>query len=559
MISDRVKLGCEKAPHRSLWKALGYPDEELARPLIGVVNAHNEVIPGHDHLNKLAEAVKAGVRMAGGTPVEFPSIGVCDGIVMGHKGMHYSLASRELIADSIESMATAHGFDGLVLIPNCDKIVPGMLMAALRVNLPAIVVSGGPMLAGRVKGKKVSLSNMFEAVGASKAGTMSDEELLEYENNACPGCGSCSGMFTANSMNCLCEVLGIGLPGNGTIPAVYAERVRLAKQAGMQIMELVKKDLKPRDIMTKEAFENALTLDMALGCSTNSMLHLPAIAHEAGITITMDMAQEVSDRTPNLCKLSPAGDSYIEDLYAAGGVQAVMKELSKKNLLHTEQMTVTGKTLGENIASAVNRDPSVIHPIDNPYSPYGGIAVLKGNIAPIGSVVKKSAVAPEMLTHTGPARVFTSEEDVIAAIYAKKIQSGDVVVITYEGPKGGPGMREMLSPTSALAGMGLDKTVALLTDGRFSGATRGACIGHISPEAAEGGPIALIQDGDMIEIDIPNNRLNVLVSDEELAERRKNWKSLPPKIQTGYLARYAAMVTSASTGAVLKVPGAEEA
>lgn len=559
MISDRVKLGCEKAPHRSLWKALGYTDEELARPLIGVVNAHNEVIPGHDHLNKLAEAVKAGVRMAGGTPVEFPSIGVCDGIVMGHKGMHYSLASRELIADSIESMATAHGFDGLVLIPNCDKIVPGMLMAALRVNLPAIVVSGGPMLAGRVKGKKVSLSNMFEAVGASKAGTMSDEELLEYENNACPGCGSCSGMFTANSMNCLCEVLGIGLPGNGTIPAVYAERVRLAKQAGMQVMELVKKDLKPRDIMTKEAFENALTLDMALGCSTNSMLHLPAIAHEAGITITMDMAQEVSDRTPNLCKLSPAGDSYIEDLYAAGGVQAVMKELSKKNLLHTEQMTVTGKTLGENIASAVNRDPSVIRPIDNPYSPYGGIAVLKGNIAPIGSVVKKSAVAPEMLTHTGPARVFTSEEDVIAAIYAKKIQSGDVVVITYEGPKGGPGMREMLSPTSALAGMGLDKTVALLTDGRFSGATRGACIGHISPEAAEGGPIALVQDGDMIEIDIPNNRLNVLVSDEELAERRKNWKSLPPKIQTGYLARYAAMVTSASTGAVLKVPGAEEA
>ncbi len=559
MISDRVKLGCEKAPHRSLWKALGYTDEELARPLIGVVNAHNEVIPGHDHLNKLAEAVKAGVRMAGGTPVEFPSIGVCDGIVMGHKGMHYSLASRELIADSIESMATAHGFDGLVLIPNCDKIVPGMLMAALRVNLPAIVVSGGPMLAGRVKGKKVSLSNMFEAVGASKAGTMSDDELLEYENNACPGCGSCSGMFTANSMNCLCEVLGIGLPGNGTIPAVYAERVRLAKQAGMQVMELVKKDLKPRDIMTKEAFENALTLDMALGCSTNSMLHLPAIAHEAGITITMDMAQEVSDRTPNLCKLSPAGDSYIEDLYAAGGVQAVMKELSKKNLLHTEQMTVTGKTLGENIAPAVNRDPSVIRPIDNPYSPYGGIAVLKGNIAPIGSVVKKSAVAPEMLTHTGPARVFTSEEDVIAAIYAKKIHSGDVVVITYEGPKGGPGMREMLSPTSALAGMGLDKTVALLTDGRFSGATRGACIGHISPEAAEGGPIALIQDGDMIEIDIPNNRLNVLVSDKELEERRKNWKSLPPKIQTGYLARYAAMVTSASTGAVLKVPGTEEA
>lgn len=557
MISDRVKSGCERAPHRSLWKALGYTDEELARPLIGVVNAHNEVIPGHDHLNKLAEAVKAGIRMAGGTPVEFPSIGVCDGIVMGHKGMHYSLASRELIADSIESMATAHGFDGLVLIPNCDKIVPGMLMAALRVNLPAVVVSGGPMLAGRVKGKKVSLSNMFEAVGASKAGVMSDDELMEYENNACPGCGSCSGMFTANSMNCLCEVLGIGLPGNGTIPAVYAERVRLAKKAGMQVMEMVEKDIKPRDIMTKEAFENALTLDMALGCSTNSMLHLPAIAHEAGISITMDMAQEVSDRTPNLCKLSPAGDSFIEDLYAAGGVQAVMKELSKKNLLHTELMTVTGKTIAENIVNAVNKDPSVIRPIEEPYSPMGGIAVLKGNIAPLGSVVKKSAVAPEMLRHTGPARVFTSEEEVIEAIYAQKIKSKDVVVITYEGPKGGPGMREMLSPTSALAGMGLDKTVALITDGRFSGATRGACIGHVSPEAAEGGPIGLIRDGDIIEIDIPNNKLNVLVCEEELAERKKTWKSLPPKIQTGYLARYAAMVTSASTGAVLKVPGTD--
>lgn len=555
MISDRVKSGCERAPHRSLWKALGYTDEELARPLIGVVNAHNEVIPGHDHLSKLAEAVKAGIRMAGGTPVEFPSIGVCDGIVMGHKGMHYSLASRELIADSIESMATAHGFDGLVLVPNCDKIVPGMLMAALRVNLPAVVVSGGPMLAGHVKGKKTSLSNMFEAVGAYKAGTMNDEELLEYENNACPGCGSCSGMFTANSMNCLCEVLGIALPGNGTIPAVYAERVRLAKKAGMQVMEMVAKDIKPRDIMTREAFENALTLDMALGCSTNSMLHLPAIAHEAGITITMDMAQEVSDRTPNLCKLSPAGDSFIEDLYAAGGVPAVMKELDKKHLLHTELMTVTGKTIAENIAGVVNRDPAIIRPIENPYSAYGGIAVLKGNIAPVGSVVKKSAVAPEMLKHTGPARVFTSEEDVIAAIYAQQIKSGDVVVITYEGPKGGPGMREMLSPTSALAGMGLDKTVALLTDGRFSGATRGACIGHISPEAADGGQIGLVRDGDMIEIDILNNTLNVLVSDEELKERKKQWKPLPPKIQTGYLARYAAMVTSASKGAVLKVPG----
>ena len=555
MISDRVKSGCERAPHRSLWKALGYTDEELARPLIGVVNAHNEVIPGHDHLSKLAEAVKAGIRMAGGTPVEFPSIGVCDGIVMGHKGMHYSLASRELIADSIESMATAHGFDGLVLVPNCDKIVPGMLMAALRVNLPAVVVSGGPMLAGHVKGKKTSLSNMFEAVGAYKAGTMNDEELLEYENNACPGCGSCSGMFTANSMNCLGEVLGIALPGNGTIPAVYAERVRLAKKAGMQVMEMVAKDIKPRDIMTREAFENALTLDMALGCSTNSMLHLPAIAHEAGITITMDMAQEVSDRTPNLCKLSPAGDSFIEDLCAAGGVPAVMKELDKKHLLHTELMTVTGKTIAENIAGVVNRDPAIIRPIENPYSAYGGIAVLKGNIAPVGSVVKKSAVAPEMLKHTGPARVFTSEEDVIAAIYAQQIKSGDVVVITYEGPKGGPGMREMLSPTSALAGMGLDKTVALLTDGRFSGATRGACIGHISPEAADGGQIGLVRDGDMIEIDILNNTLNVLVSDEELKERKKQWKPLPPKIQTGYLARYAAMVTSASEGAVLKVPG----
>ncbi len=558
MISDRVKTGPERAPHRSLWKALGYTDEELARPLIGVVNAHNEVVPGHDHLSKIAEAVKAGIRLAGGTPVEFPSIGVCDGIVMGHKGMHYSLASRELIADSIESMAVAHGFDGLVLIPNCDKIVPGMLMAALRVNLPAVVISGGPMLPGTVNGRHVSLSNMFEAVGAHAAGKMTDEELLAYENGACPGCGSCSGMFTANSMNCLCEVLGIALPGNGTVPAVYAQRIRLAKKAGMQVMEMVEKDIKPRDIISKEAFENALTLDMALGCSTNSMLHLPAIAHEAGITITMDMAQEVSDRTPNLCRLSPAGDTFIVELDEAGGVPAVMKELDKKGLLHTGLMTVTGKTIAENIANAKNTNPKIIRPVDDPYSPYGGIAVLKGNIAPIGSVVKKSAVAPEMLVHSGPAKVFTSEEDVIAAIYGQKIEAGDVVVITYEGPKGGPGMREMLSPTSALAGMGLDKSVALITDGRFSGATRGACIGHVSPEAAEGGPIGLVRNGDIIDIDILNNSLNVRVSDEELEERRKNWKGLPPKITTGYLARYAALVTSASTGAVLRVPGATE-
>ena len=502
MISDRVKNGCEKAPHRSLWKALGYIDEELERPLVGIVNAQNEVIPGHMHLDTIAKAVKEGVRMAGGTPVEFPSIGVCDGIVMGHKGMHYSLASRELIADSIESMAVAHGFDALVMIPNCDKIVPGMLMAALRVNIPTVVVSGGPMLAGRVGGQRVSLSNMFEAVGAAKAGTMDDAQLREYEECACPSCGSCSGMFTANSMNCLCEAIGIALPGNGTIPAVYSERIRLAKYAGLAVMEMVKRDIKPRDICTWEAFENALTMDMALGCSTNSMLHLPAIAHEAGITITMDIADEISARTPNLCKLSPAGPSFIEDLYRAGGIPAVMKELAKKDLLHLNQITVTGKTVGENIEPAVNKDPNVIRPIENPYSPYGGIAVLKGNLAPDGCVVKKSAVAPEMLVHSGPARVFDSEEAVIEAIYDQKIQKGDVVVIRYEGPKGGPGMREMLSPTSALAGMGLDRDVALITDGRFSGATRGACIGHVSPEAARGGPIALVQDGDQIDIDI---------------------------------------------------------
>ena len=554
MISDRVKNGCEKAPHRSLWKALGYIDEELERPLVGIVNAQNEVIPGHMHLDTIAKAVKEGVRMAGGTPVEFPSIGVCDGIVMGHKGMHYSLASRELIADSIESMAVAHGFDALVMIPNCDKIVPGMLMAALRVNIPTVVVSGGPMLAGRVGGQRVSLSNMFEAVGAAKAGTMDDAQLREYEECACPSCGSCSGMFTANSMNCLCEAIGMALPGNGTIPAVYSERIRLAKYAGLAVMEMVKRDIKPRDICTWEAFENALTMDMALGCSTNSMLHLPAIAHEAGITITMDIADEISARTPNLCKLSPAGPSFIEDLYRAGGIPAVMKELAKKDLLHLNQITVTGKTVGENIQAAVNRDPDVIRPIENPYSPYGGIAVLKGNLAPDGCVVKKSAVAPEMLVHSGPARVFDSEEAVIEAIYDQKIQKGDVVVIRYEGPKGGPGMREMLSPTSALAGMGLDRDVALITDGRFSGATRGACIGHVSPEAARGGPIALVRDGDQIDIDIEKKTIQVRVSEEELAKRRQEWQPKEPKIKTGYLARYAALVTSASTGAVLELP-----
>ena len=554
MISDRVKSGCEKAPHRSLWKALGYIDEELERPLVGIVNAQNEVIPGHMHLDTIAKAVKEGVRMAGGTPVEFPSIGVCDGIVMGHKGMHYSLASRELIADSIESMAVAHGFDALVMIPNCDKIVPGMLMAALRVNIPTVVVSGGPMLAGRVGGQRVSLSNMFEAVGAAKAGTMDDAQLREYEECACPSCGSCSGMFTANSMNCLCEAIGMALPGNGTIPAVYSERIRLAKYAGLAVMEMVKRDIKPRDICTWEAFENALTMDMALGCSTNSMLHLPAIAHEAGITITMDIADEISARTPNLCKLSPAGPSFIEDLYRAGGIPAVMKELAKKDLLHLNQITVTGKTVGENTQAAVNRDPDVIRPIENPYSPYGGIAVLKGNLAPDGCVVKKSAVAPEMLVHSGPARVFDSEEAVIEAIYDQKIQKGDVVVIRYEGPKGGPGMREMLSPTSALAGMGLDRDVALITDGRFSGATRGACIGHVSPEAARGGPIALVRDGDQIDIDIEKKTIQVRVSEEELAKRRQEWQPKEPKIKTGYLARYAALVTSASTGAVLELP-----
>lgn len=552
MRSDRAKKGIERAPHRSLFKAMGYMDEEIKQPLVGIVNAKNEIIPGHIHLDTITEAVKAGVRMGGGTPIEFPAIGVCDGIAMGHIGMHYSLASRELIADSIETMTMAHGFDALVLIPNCDKIVPAMLMAAARINIPAIVISGGPMLPGNMEGKRLSLTDVFEAVGAVKAGTMTEEELSKCEDSACQSCGSCSGMFTANSMNCLTEVLGMGLPGNGTIPAVYGERIRLAKKAGMTVMKLLEKDIKPRDIMTKEAFYNALTVDMALGCSTNSMLHLPAIAYEAGVELNLEIANEISAKTPNLCKLAPAGPNFIVDLYEAGGVQAVMKELSKKNLLNLSLPTVTGKTVGENIASAVNKNHNIIRPIENPYSLTGGIAVLKGNLAPDGCVVKRSAVAEEMLQHKGPARVFDSEEEVTAAIFGGKINKGDVVVIRYEGPKGGPGMREMLTPTSALAGMGLDKDVALITDGRFSGATRGASIGHISPEAAEGGPIAFVNEGDIISIDMINGTIELEVSDEELQRRKENWIPPAPKIKTGYLARYAKLVSSASTGGVLK-------
>lgn len=552
MRSDRAKKGIERAPHRSLFKAMGYMDEEIKQPLVGIVNAKNEIIPGHIHLDTITEAVKAGVRMRGGTPIEFPAIGVCDGIAMGHIGMHYSLASRELIADSIETMTMAHGFDALVLIPNCDKIVPAMLMAAARINIPAIVISGGPMLPGNMEGKRLSLTDVFEAVGAVKAGTMTEEELSKCEDSACQSCGSCSGMFTANSMNCLTEVLGMGLPGNGTIPAVYGERIRLAKKAGMTVMKLLEKDIKPRDIMTKEAFYNALTVDMALGCSTNSMLHLPAIAYEAGVELNLEIANEISAKTPNLCKLAPAGPNFIVDLYEAGGVQAVMKELSKKNLLNLSLPTVTGKTVGENIASAVNKNHNIIRPIENPYSLTGGIAVLKGNLAPDGCVVKRSAVAEEMLQHKGPARVFDSEEEVTAAIFGGKINKGDVVVIRYEGPKGGPGMREMLTPTSALAGMGLDKDVALITDGRFSGATRGASIGHISPEAAEGGPIAFVNEGDIISIDMINGTIELEVSDEELQRRKENWIPPEPKIKTGYLARYAKLVSSASTGGVLK-------
>ena len=551
MISDRVKKGPDKTPHRSLFKAMGYTDEELSRPLIGVVNAQNEIIPGHIHLDNIAKAVKAGILAAGGTPIEVPAIGVCDGIAMGHIGMHYSLPTRELIADSVECQAMAHAFDGLVLIPNCDKIVPGMLMAAARLNIPAIVCSGGPMLAGHMGCEKLSLSKTFEAVGAYEAGLIDDAKLKEYENKSCPSCGSCSGMYTANSMNCLSEVIGMALPGNGTIPAVYGDRISLAKHAGMQIMKLVEKDIKPRDIMNEKAFRNALTMDMALGCSTNSMLHLPAIAHEAGVELNLEMANEISAKTPNLCHLAPAGSHYIEELNAQGGIRAVMAEINKLGLLELDNLTVTLKTVGENIEGFEGADGEIIRPVTDPYSKTGGIAVLKGNIAKNGCVVKRSAVAPEMLKHTGPARVFTSEEAAIKAIFGGEIVKGDVVVITYEGPKGGPGMREMLSSTSALAGMKLDKDVALITDGRFSGASRGASIGHVSPEAAAGGNIGLVQEGDIIEIDINAGNINVKVSDEELEERRKNWVIPEPKIKTGYLAKYAKLVSSADKGAIL--------
>ncbi|MGL4452632.1 MAG: dihydroxy-acid dehydratase [Sarcina sp.] len=552
MRSDRVKLGASKAPHRSLLKASGLTDEEIARPLIGVVTSQNDIIPGHINLDKIVEAVKTGIVMAGGTPLVFPVIGVCDGIAMGHKGMKYSLATREIIADSIECMAIAHGLDGLVLVPNCDKIVPGSVMGALRVNIPTVVVSGGPMLAGIFKDKKCSLSTVFEAVGSYEAGKMTKKELLTLENNACPTCGSCSGMFTANSMNCLCESLGIALPGNGTIPAVYSERIRLAKKAGMAIMNLVEKDIKPRDIINEKSIANALAVDMALGCSSNSVLHLTAIANEAQANIDLEMINEVSSKVPNLCKLSPAGASHIEDLYAAGGVTAVMNELSKKNLIDLSLITATGKTQGENIEGVRVLDNSVIRDIENPYSETGGIAILRGNLAKDGAVVKKSAVLPEMLVHKGPARVFNSEEESIEAIISGKIISGDVVVIRYEGPKGGPGMREMLSPTSAIAGMGLDKSVALITDGRFSGATKGASIGHVSPEAAEGGVISLVEEGDIISIDIPNGVLELNVSDEVLVKRKENVVLLEPKIKEGYLYRYSKLVSSASEGAILK-------
>ena len=554
MKSDNVKKGMQQAPHRSLFNALGYTKEELDRPLVGIVSSYNEIVPGHMNLDKIVNAVKMGVAMAGGPPVMFPAIAVCDGIAMGHIGMKYSLVTRDLIADSTEAMALAHQFDALVMVPNCDKNVPGLLMAAARINVPTIFVSGGPMLAGHVKGQKRSLSSMFEAVGSYAAGTMTEEDVCEFENKVCPTCGSCSGMYTANSMNCLTEVLGMGLPGNGTIPAVYSERIRLAKHAGMQVMELYRKNIRPRDIMTKEAILNALTVDMALGCSTNSMLHLPAIAHEIGMDFEIDFANGISAKTPNLCHLAPAGPTYMEDLNEAGGVYAVMNELNKKNLLNTECMTVTGKTVGENIAGCVNKNPEVIRPIDNPYSQTGGLAVLKGNIAPDGSVVKRSAVVEEMLVHEGPARVFECEEDAITAIKGGQIHPGDVVVIRYVGPKGGPGMPEMLNPTSAIAGMGLGSSVALITDGRFSGASRGASIGHVSPEAAVGGPIALIEEGDIIEIDIPNLKLNVRVSDEELAARKEKWQPREPEVTTGYLARYASMVTSGNRGAVLEIP-----
>ena len=553
MKSDAVKTGMQQAPHRSLFNALGMTEEEMRKPLVGIVSSYNEIVPGHMNLDKIVDAVKLGVAMAGGTPVVFPAIAVCDGIAMGHIGMKYSLVTRDLIADSTECMALAHQFDALVMVPNCDKNVPGLLMAAARINVPTVFVSGGPMLAGHVKGDKTSLSSMFEAVGAYAAGNMSEEDVKEFENKACPTCGSCSGMYTANSMNCLTEVLGMGLRGNGTIPAVYSERIKLAKHAGMKVMEMYEKNIRPRDIMTKEAFMNALTMDMALGCSTNSMLHFPAIAHEAGVELNVDIANEISARTPNLCHLAPAGPTYIEDLNEAGGIYAVMKEISKKGLLNLDCMTVTGRTVGENIKDCVNKNPEVIRPVENPYSQTGGIAILKGNLAPDSAVVKRSAVAPEMLKHEGPARVFDCGEDAIDAIKGGRIVAGDVVVIRYEGPKGGPGMREMLNPTSAIAGMGLGSTVALITDGRFSGASRGASIGHASPEAAVGGPIALVEEGDIISIDIDNHKLNVLVSDEEMAARKARWQPRTPQVTTGYLARYASLVTSAERGAVLQV------
>ena len=553
MLSEQIKKGVNRAPNRSLLFALGLTEEEMSRPLVGIVSSHNEIVPGHMNIDKIVEAVKAGVRAAGGTPIMFPAIAVCDGIAMGHVGMKYSLVTRDLIADSTESMVMAHQFDGLVMVPNCDKNVPGLLMAAARLNIPTIFCSGGPMLAGHLTdGRRTCLSHMFEAVGAYHAGTLDEKGVLDYEENACPTCGSCSGMYTANSMNCLTEAIGMALPGNGTIPAVYSARIRLAKHAGMKIMELIEKDIRPRDIMTAAALHNAETVDMALGCSTNTMLHLPAIAHEANVEISLDESNNISKNTPNLCHLAPAGDTYMEDLDRAGGVYAVMKELTKKNLLDLSVMTCTGKTMGENLENIVNRNPDVIRPIENPYSETGGIAVLKGNLAKDGCVVKQSAVAPEMMVHEGPARVFDSEDEAIAAIYAKKIVAGDVVVIRYEGPKGGPGMREMLNPTSAICGMGLGESVALLTDGRFSGATRGASIGHVSPEAAAGGVIALVEEGDIISIDIPNCKIKLHVSDEELARRKAAWVCPEPKVKTGYLARYAKLVSSADKGAILE-------
>lgn len=553
MKSDNVKKGMQQAPHRSLFNALGMTEEEMERPLVGIVSSWNEIVPGHMNIDKIVNAVKMGVAMAGGTPVVFPAIAVCDGIAMGHVGMKYSLVTRDLICDSTECMAIAHQFDALVMVPNCDKNVPGLLMAAARLNLPTVFVSGGPMLAGHVGGKKRSLSSMFEAVGAYAAGKMTEEDVKNYEEHVCPTCGSCSGMYTANSMNCLTEAIGMGLRGNGTIPAVYSERLKLAKHAGMKVMELLEKNIRPRDILTPKAFHNALTVDMALGCSTNTMLHLPAIAHEAGVELDLDMANDISQKTPNLCHLAPAGPTYIEDLNEAGGVYAVMKELADAGLLYTDLITATGRTVGENIADAVNRNPEVIRPIDNPYSKTGGLAILKGNLAPDSAVVKRSAVVPEMMKHEGPARVFDCEEDAIAAIKGGKIVPGDVVVIRYEGPKGGPGMREMLNPTSAIAGMGLGSSVALITDGRFSGASRGASIGHVSPEAAVGGPIALVHEGDTISIDIDACRLELKVSDEELARRRAEWKPRKPKVTTGYLARYAKLVTSGNRGAILEI------